>query len=94
MCLLTYLGVALGGNSMDPKPKNPILFVWWEGPILESLANWAGREMATTLETYQVSLPDSLADLNILAGNPDNLGFVKMGNNSICLMGCCGDTRR
>ena len=29
VCLLTYLGVALGGDSVDPKLENSILFLKW-----------------------------------------------------------------
>lgn len=94
VCFLIYFGVVLGGNFMDFKLKNFIFFVWWEGFILEFLVNWVGREMVIILEIYQVSFFDSLVDFNILVGNFDNFGFVKMGNNSICFMGCCGDIRR
>lgn len=38
--------------------------------MLESRANGEGGVMATALETYQVSLPDLLADPNILARQP------------------------
>lgn len=58
--------------------------------MLESWANGEGGVMTIALETYQVSLPDLLADPIYW---PDNLSFVKMDHERMYLVVFCGILR-
>lgn len=92
LCVLTYLGVAVGGDSAAPAPESPILSVTWEGSHAKILGQRERGCDRTALQTYQVSLPDSLADPSILAETPTT-SFVKMAR-SLCLVVCCRDPRQ
>lgn len=58
--------------------------------MLESWANGEGGVMTIALETYQVRLPDLLADPIYWS---DNLSFVKMDHERMYLVVFCGILR-
>lgn len=76
VCLLTYLGVALGGDPIDPKPEILNHFFEVGGfPCWNPGQTGEGSVMATAL----VSLPDLPVDPNIWIGNPGQRLICKNG---------------